>query len=155
MCLLLSCVYRPSIITCHFSSTAPTGPPTDVSTVTNGSSITVRWSPVPCLQRNSQITGYVVRYTEVTSSRTTSADTNVTGGSSTSITINGLQGSTHYSIEVAAVGAGETGVFSSPITANASKSKYYSLQSDGGGGGGLPGAVTAWLHYACHMLCSR
>ena len=122
-----------------------------MSTATNGSSITVRWSPVPCLQRNSQITGYVVRYTEVTSSRTTSADTNVTGGSSTSITINGLQGSTRYSIEVAAVGAGETGVFSSPITANASKSKYYSLQSDGGGGGGGGFARGSYCMAALYM----
>ena len=93
-------------------------------TATNGSSITVRWSPVPCLQRNSQITGYIVRYTEVTSSRTTSADINVPGESASSITINELQGSTIYSIEVAAVGAGETGVFSSPVTAKASKIEY-------------------------------
>ena len=106
---------------CTLPSTAPTGPPADITAVTNGSSITVHWSPVPCLQCNSQITGYIVRYTEVTSSRTTSADINVTGESASSITINGLQGSTHYSIEVAAVGAGEMGVFSSPVNTNASK----------------------------------
>ena len=33
--------------------------------------------------------------------------------------IDGLKGSTQYSIEVAAVGAGETGVFSDAVTAEA------------------------------------
>ena len=92
---------------------------------TGGSSITVSWSPVLCLQRNSQITGYIVHYTEVTSSRATLTDINVAGGSVTSVTINGLQGSTRYSIEVAAVGAGETGVFSSPVTIDTGKYNNY------------------------------
>ena len=92
-----------------------------MNTTTTGISITVSWSPVPCLQRNSQIIGYIVRYSEVTSSRATSFHNFVAGGSSTSTTISGLQGSTHYSVEVAAVGAGELGVFSDPVTADASE----------------------------------
>ena len=104
-----------------FPSPAPTGPPAGVNTTTSGISITVHWSPVPCLQRNSQIIGYVVRYSEVTSSRATSFHSFVAGGSATSATIGGLQGSSHYSVEVAAIGAGELGVFSDPVAADASE----------------------------------
>ena len=92
-----------------------------MNTTTSGSSITVRWSPVPCLQRNSQIIGYVVHYSEVTSSRATSFHSFVAGGSATSATIGGLQGSSRYSVEVAAIGAGELGVFSDPVTTDASE----------------------------------
>ena len=121
--IIIICICSPMQIYNHmhlFPSTAPTGPPTGVNTTTSGSSITVHWSPVPCLQRNSQIIGYIVRYSEVTSSRATSVDIFVAGGSATSAIISGLQGSTHYSIDVAAVGAGE-GVFSDPVTADASE----------------------------------
>ena len=90
---------------------APTGPPTDVTATSSGNSITVSWSPVPCLLRNSEITGYVVH-------KSTSASTEVSG-SVTSATIDGLKETTLYSIEVAAVGAGGTGVFSDAVTAAA------------------------------------
>ena len=62
-----------------------------------------------------------MRYSEVTSSRATSFHSFVAGGSATSATIGGLQGSSHYSVEVAAVGAGELGVFSDPVTADTSE----------------------------------
>ena len=62
-----------------------------------------------------------MRYSEVTSSRATSFHSFVAGGSATSATIGGLQGSSHYSVEVAAIGAGELGVFSDPVAADASK----------------------------------
>ena len=45
----------------------------------------------------------------------------VAGGSTTSATIGGLQGSSHYSVEVAAIGAGELGVFSDPVVADTSE----------------------------------
>ena len=112
-----------------FSSTAPTGPPTGVNTTTSGSSITVHWSPVPCLQRNSQITGYVVRYTDITSSIRTSEYMNVSTGSASSTILTGLKGFTRYSIEIAAIGAGEMGVFSSPLIADASEPLSSEVQS--------------------------
>ena len=65
-----------------------------------------------------------MRYTEVTSSRATSTDFNVNGGSATSASIDGLQRYTRYSFEVAAIGAGKMGVFSGPVTANTSKQLY-------------------------------
>ena len=104
-----------------FPSTAPTAPPDGVTTTTSGISITVSWSPVPCLQRNSEITGWVVRYTEVTSRRATSAEMNVADGSATSTTIDGLKVSVRYSIQVAAMGAGVAGVFSDAVIADASE----------------------------------
>ena len=88
---------------------APTGPPSDVAAMSSGNSITVSWAPVPCLLRNSEITGYVVH-------RATSSEV---PGSVSSAVIEELEGSTQYSIEVAAVGAGETGVFSDAVTAEA------------------------------------
>ena len=62
-----------------------------------------------------------MHYSEVTSSRATSFHSFVAGGSATSATIGGLQGSSHYSVEVAAIGAGELGVFSDPVAADASE----------------------------------
>ena len=62
-----------------------------------------------------------MRYSEVPSSRAISFHSFVAGGSATSATIGGLQGSSHYSFEVAAIGAGELGVFSDPVAADASE----------------------------------
>ena len=45
----------------------------------------------------------------------------VAGGSATSATISGLQRSSHYSVEVAAIGAGDLGVFSYPVAVDASE----------------------------------
>ena len=49
---------------------------------------------------------------------------NEAGESATSVTINGLRISTRYSIQVAAVGAGESGIFSDPVIADASEYNY-------------------------------
>ena len=62
-----------------------------------------------------------MHYSEVTSSRATSFHSFVAGGSATSATIGGLQRSSRYSVEVAAIGAGELGVFSDPVTTDASE----------------------------------
>ena len=111
-----------------FPSTAPTAPPAGVNTTTTGISITVSWGPVPCLQRNSEITSWVVRYTEVTSRRATSAEMNVADGSATSTTIDGLKASVRYSIQVAAFGAGVAGVFSNAVIADESEQYRGPLQ---------------------------
>ena len=102
-----------------YPCTAPTAPPQNVaatSSDTSATSITVSWEPVPCLSRNSEITGYIVRYNEAGSSRATRADMQVSAPA-TSATLDGLTGLTQYSIQVAAVGAGETGPFSEAVTA--------------------------------------
>lgn len=100
--------------------TAPSGPPVGVAVTTLCSNITVSWAPVTCLQRNSEITGYVVRYTELTDSEASSAATVDVPGSEASAMLGGLRASTQYSVQVAAVGAGgETGVFSDAVVAAA------------------------------------
>ena len=46
---------------------------------------------------------------------------NVSTGSTSSTILTGLKGFTRYSIQIAAIGAGEMGVFSSPLIADASE----------------------------------
>ena len=90
---------------------APSAAPIVVilSTVTS-SSITVQWEMVPCIHCNGDITGYSVQYTGGGSTQTMS----VSGGYVTEATITGLESSTTYSIQVAAVNSGGTGVYSDP-----------------------------------------
>ena len=89
---------------------APSAVPTNVnvSEVTY-SNITVQWGTVPCIHRNGDITGYIVRYWSQTPS--------VSGGSVTETTISNLTPSTTYNIRVAAVNNAGTGPFSSSIPA--------------------------------------
>ena len=86
-------------------SAAPTS--MSVSEVTS-SSITVQWGTVPCIHRNGDITGYIVRYGSETQS--------VLGGSVTETTISDLTPSTTYNIQVAAVNDADTGPFSNSIS---------------------------------------
>ena len=90
----------------------PGAPPQSVAvTSVNSSSIKVSWGDVLCDQRNGEITGYQVNYTS------TSDDgiVNVTGNQ-TSVTLNGLQPYTDYSVSVAAMTVNGTGPFSTPVT---------------------------------------
>ena len=86
------------------------------STTTTSTTITIQWGAVPCIDRNSEITGYKVQYGPVDSSdRTTDA---VTGSVSTGgvYTMIGLVPLTDYSIEVAAVNSnGDVGPFTPTI----------------------------------------
>ena len=88
---------------------APSAAPTNVRrTGVTSTSITVRWGKVPCIERNGDITGYIVRYGSETQS--------VSGGSVTETTISNLTPSTTYNIEVAAVNDADTGDYSSSIS---------------------------------------
>ena len=75
------------------------------------SEITLQWETIPCLQQNGDITGYSVRYLGdgYTENMT------VSGGNTTEVTISGLTSSTAYSVQVAGVSAGGTGVYSDPL----------------------------------------
>ena len=99
---------------------APSGSPmwlnaTDITSTT----ITIQWGAVPCMDRNSEITGYKVRYGPVGSSqRATDA---VTGRASTGgmYTLTGLIPSTNYFIHVAAINRiGDTGPYTLPVVAS-------------------------------------
>ena len=70
----------------------------------SATSITVQWGMVPCIHQNGDITGYSVRYGIVGSGNTTL--NNATG---TGITIDGLQTSTNYTVEVAAINSAGIG----------------------------------------------
>ena len=86
----------------------PSAAPTSVSvSEVTYSSITVRVGATNCIHRNGDITGYSVQYGSQTK--------RVPGGGATQTTISGLTASTEYSIKVAAVNSGGTGVYSNVI----------------------------------------
>ena len=83
---------------------------------TNSDSINIRWGRVPCMNRNSNITGYMVRYSTGGGS---TVDASVSGTEKSdrtyTATLQAPNGS--YSIQVAAVtSAGAIGPFSTTIT---------------------------------------
>ena len=77
------------------------------------SNITVQWGTVNCIQRNGDITGYSVRYGVQGDGSTQTVS--VSGGDTTETTISGLDSSTNYTIEVAAVNSAGTGVYSNAV----------------------------------------
>ena len=95
--------------------TGPGGPPQSVMTSSvTSSSITVQWGRVRCIDRNSEITGYTVRYGQ-TGSATTVMES-VSGTSNRILTARGLIPRTNYTFEVAAVSDEGTGNFSTGTT---------------------------------------
>ena len=91
----------------------PSAAPTSVrkSGVTS-TTITVQWGAVDCIHHNGDITGYSVRYGVQGSGSTQTR--NVSGGDTRQTTIPGLNPSTNYSIQVAAVNSAGIGVYSMP-----------------------------------------
>ena len=69
----------------------------------SSTNITIAWNAVNCIERNSNITGYVVRYTPSSTSGNDSVMVAGTGDDGGMVTIDGLAPSTQYSIQVAAV----------------------------------------------------
>ena len=100
-----------------FSFSAPSGPPQSVMTSSvTSSSITVQWDRVSCIDRNSEITGYTVRYQTggviVNESKLTSGISD----SDRVFTAIGLIPRMNYTFEVAAVSSEGTGPFSTGTT---------------------------------------
>ena len=84
--------------------TAPSGLPQSLSNISVSiSSVTIQWSRVECLKRNSEITGYRMRYYQRPNS--TAKEVNISGvmDSDRMFTIIGLNPRTSYMIEVMAV----------------------------------------------------
>ena len=93
---------------------APSAPPTYVSTTEVTSfSITVIWGPVDCIHSNGDVTGYSVHYGVQGSGKT--ENVSISGSAVTETTISGLDFSTNYSIQVAAVNNVGIGIYSDPI----------------------------------------
>ena len=102
--------------------TAPSAAPTSVIASSTSNSITVQWEAVNCIHRNGDITGYTVRYGVQGNGSTQTAS--VSGGGATTRLISGLESSTNYSVEVAAVNSAGTGVYSDPYI-TLTDSKYF------------------------------
>ena len=98
------------LCTAFFAHSAPGGAPENFTNTTTGSrSITVEWSSVPCIDRNSEITGYALRYGEV--SDTEREQISIDGELET-YTITGLVPYTNYTVKVTAVNSdGQIGPF--------------------------------------------
>ena len=96
-----------------FYPPAPSAAPTSVrvSAVTS-SNITVQWGAVDCIHHNGDITGYSVWYGVQGSGTTQTRD--VSGGDTRQTTIHGLNSSTTYAIQVAAVNSAGIGEYSDP-----------------------------------------
>ena len=109
---------------------APSAPPTDVQiSDKNSSTITMRWSPVKCIHRNGDVTGYSVRYR--IQGNGSIQTVNVIGEDSTDKSISGLKSSTIYSIEVAAVNIAGIGMYSNPLNVTTSVTgNFFQLKRD-------------------------
>ena len=100
--------------------TVPSGPPKDVSLMdTDPAMLSVRFRPPEASQRNGDVTGYVIRYTRVSSGVsqmiTVEETSSISNGKFWTSVIPGLVAFTHYSVEVAAVNVNGTGPFSDAV----------------------------------------
>ena len=102
---------------------ASSGPPQSVhvmmSSVTS-SSITVQWGRVSCIDRNSEVTGYTVRYGQTGCTTTVMESVSATGDSDRIFTASGLIPRTSYTFQMAAVSSNSTGPFSTGTTVETS-----------------------------------
>ena len=93
----------------HVSSPAPSRAPEELnSTSVESRSLSVVWGTVPCMHQGGPITGYTLRYSNGTSI------VNTTGEGSRQHVLTGLTPFTNYSVEVAAINDGGTGLYSDP-----------------------------------------
>ena len=90
---------------------------------TSSTTITVAWDAVNCTERNSNITGYEVRYGPVNGP---SLNALISGADNLTYTASGLMVSTNYSFEVAAESRSGTGPFSGSIVAQTGEFYFYS-----------------------------
>ena len=94
-------------------SAAPTSSLTSLSFIAStASSITIQWEPVPCVHRNGIITGYMIKMTEYDGEEFMYSYTN---GEQREAEITGLEPSTQYEIQVAAVNSVGIGPFTNAI----------------------------------------
>jgi len=87
----------------------------------NSTNIIIAWDAINCIERNSNITGYVVHYTPPSTSGNDSVMVAGTGDAGGMVTIHGLTPSTQYSIQVAAVNSnGRVGLAAASLSVNSS-----------------------------------
>ena len=94
---------------------APTASLTSLSFIgSTASSITIQWEPVPCMHRNGITTGYIIKMTEYDGEEFMYSYTH-TNGEQREAEITGLEPSTQYEIQVAAVNSAGIGPFTNAI----------------------------------------
>ena len=94
-----------------FCPPAPSAAPADLIFLSStSSSISIQWEAVPCVHRNGRITGYVIQYIEVGGGVFINESVS---GDQKETSITGLQSSTFYDIQIAAVNSVGTGPFTS------------------------------------------
>jgi len=116
-------------------------------------SITIAWDAVNCIERNGIVTGYVVRFTPPSTSGNNTVMVSGTGGAGGMVTIDGLDPSTQYSIQVAAVNSdGDVGVFSTALSVQTapenskSRSAIHPL---------LKNEISSILNFIAHILKNK
>ncbi len=90
---------------------APTGAPRDLLPSSTSRSISVIWRNIDCIERNGNITGYVVEFQRVDGTATT--DGQVVGQT---FTASGLRPFTNYTFRVGGVNSAGMGPFTNAIT---------------------------------------
>ena len=106
---------------------APTSGPEMLRAVgTSSTNITIAWDAVNCTERNSNITGYVIRFIPPSTSGNDSVMVAGTGDAGGMVTIDRLTPSTQYSIQVAAVNSdGSVGLAAVSLSVNTSSGELY------------------------------
>ena len=92
-------------------STAPTGPPREVTrdSSTTSRSVSVSWSTIECIEQNGEITNYIVAFQEQ-GGTVIPGEVNVMDRT---FTASGLTPYTNYTFRVAGVNSADTGPFTS------------------------------------------
>ena len=87
-------------------SSAPTDSPMPREGTVTARSITIEWDELPCLDRNGEITAYIV---EAITSGTLIRIVNVNDGSAREATLSGLTPATEYTVTLQAVNSADSG----------------------------------------------
>ena len=87
-------------------SSAPTDSPMPREGTVTAISITIQWGELPCLERNGEITGYIV---EARISGTRIITVNINDGSAREATVSELTPSTEYTVTLQAVSSAGSG----------------------------------------------
>jgi len=102
------------VFNAYYFDTVPDGPPQDINlTSVDPAMLSVRYSRPLVEDVNGDLTGYVIRYSRVSSGEVEVMS--VVNGDNLSSVISGLVAYVNYSIEVAASNVNGTGPFSDPV----------------------------------------